>query len=129
MSVVLGYVPNEKGRAALRAAVQETRFRGGPLVVVNTTRADRLVDPRYAQEEGLTELEEALAGAGLEYELRHFSSRNTAAEDLLEVAREVSAELIVIAVRHRTAVGKLLLGSTAQTVILEAPCSVLAVKS
>jgi nucleotide-binding universal stress UspA family protein len=129
MSVVLGYVPNEKGRAALEAAVQETRFRGGPLVVVNTTRADRLVDPRYAQEEGLTELEDALAGSGVEYQLRHFSSQRTAAEDLLEVARELSAELIVIAVRHRTAVGKLLLGSTAQTVILEAPCSVLAVKS
>lgn len=129
MSVVLGYVPNEKGRAALEAAVQEARFRGGPLVVVNTTRSDRLVDPRYAQEEGLTELEASLAGSGVEHELRHFSSQRTAAEDLLEVAREVSAELIVIAVRHRTAVGKLLLGSTAQTVILEAPCSVLAVKS
>ncbi len=128
MSVVLGYVPNEKGRAALEAAVQETRFRGGPLVVVNTTRADRLVDPRYAQEEGLAELEKALAGSGVEYQLRHSSSQHTAAEVLLDVAREVAAELIVIAVRHRTAVGKLLLGSTAQTVILDAPCSVLAVK-
>lgn len=128
MSIVLGYVPNEKGQAALRAAVQETRFRGGPLVVVNTTRADRLVDPRYAQEEGLTDLQDALSGSGVEHELRHFSSQRTAAEDLLDVAYEVSAELIVIAVRHRTAVGKLLLGSTAQTVILEAPCPVLAVK-
>ena len=129
MSVVLGYVPNEKGRAALEAAVQETRFRGGPLVVVNSTRADRLVDPRYAQEEGLADLEQALAGSCVEYHLRHSSSQHTAAEVLLDVAREVSAELIVIAVRHRTAVGKLLLGSTAQTVILDAPCSVLAVKS
>ena len=129
MSVVLGYVPNEKGRAALEAAVQETRFRGGPLVVVNSTRADRLVDPRYAQEEGLAELEQALAGSGVEYQLRHPTSHHTAAEVLLDVAREVSAELFVIAVRHRTAVGKLLLGSTAQTVILDAPCSVLAVKS
>jgi len=129
MSVVVGYVPNEKGRAALQAALEETRFRGCPLVVVNTTRADRLVDPRYAQEEGLSELEDTLAGSGVEYELRHFSSDDTAAEDILNVGREVSAELIVIAVRHRTAVGKLLLGSTAQTVILDAPCSVLAVKT
>lgn len=129
MSIVVGYLPNEKGKAALEAALEETRFRGGPLVVVNTTRADRLVDPRYAQEEGLNELEDTLADSGVENELRHFSSDDTAAEDILNVSREVSAELIVIAVRHRTAVGKLLLGSTAQTVILDAPCSVLAVKT
>lgn len=129
MSIVVGYLPNEKGKAALEAALEETRFRGGPLVVVNTTRADRLVDPRYAQEDGLNELEDTLADSGVEYELRHFSSDDTAAEDILNVSREVSAELIVIAVRHRTAVGKLLLGSTAQTVILDAPCSVLAVKT
>ncbi|HSE10225.1 MAG TPA: universal stress protein [Nocardioidaceae bacterium] len=129
MSVVVGYVPNERGKAALHAALEETRFRGGPLVVVNSTRADRLVDPRYAQEDGLTELEETLSRAGADYELRHFASRETAAEDLLGVAREVSAELLVIGVRRRTPVGKLLLGSTAQTVILEAPCPVLAVKT
>lgn len=97
-------------------------------MVVNTTRADRLVDPRYAQEEELVELNGLLEGSGVAYELRHFASREPAAEDLLRVAREVAATLIVIAVRHRTAVGKLLLGSTAQTVLLEATCPVLAVK-
>lgn len=128
MSVVVGYLPNELGRAALRAAIEETRFRGGPMVVVNTTRADRLVDPRYAQEEELTELEGLLEASGVRYELRHFASTEPAAEDLLAVAREVGAELIVVAVRHRTPVGKLLLGSTAQSVILHASCPVLAVK-
>ena len=36
--------------------------------------------------------------------------------------------MIVVGVRHRTPVGKLLLGSVAQRVILDAPCPVLAVK-
>jgi nucleotide-binding universal stress UspA family protein len=128
VSVVVGYVPNERGRGALAAAVEETRFRGGPLVVVNTTRADRLVDPRYAQEEALVELKQLLAGSGVDHELRHFTSSDTPAADILGVAREVGAILIVIAVRHRTPVGKLLLGSTAQTVLLDAPCPVLAVR-
>lgn len=128
MTVVLGYVPTELGRAALRAAVEEVGFRGGRLVVVNTTRADRLVDPRYAQEGELTSLDELLVGAGVPYELRRFESGSPAADDLLDTAREVEADLIVIAVRHRTAVGKLLLGSTAQRVLLEARCPVLAVK-
>jgi len=128
MSVVVGYLPHDRGRAALRAAVEETHFRGGPLVVVNTTRADRLVDPSFAQDEELVELHDLLETSGVDYELRQFTSSEPAASDLMGVAREVGAELIVIAVRHRTAVGKLLLGSTAQTVLLEATCPVLAVK-
>jgi nucleotide-binding universal stress UspA family protein len=51
------------------------------------------------------------------------------AEDLLKVAEEVSAELIIIGLRRRSPVGKLILGSTAQRILLDAPCPVLAVKA
>jgi nucleotide-binding universal stress UspA family protein len=51
------------------------------------------------------------------------------AEDLLKVAEEVSAELIIIGLRRRSPVGKLILGSNAQRILLDAPCPVLAVKA
>ena len=51
------------------------------------------------------------------------------AEDLIAVAEEVGADFIVIGLRRRTAVGKLILGSNAQRVLLEATCPVLAVKA
>ena len=67
---------------------------------------------------------------------RRQSARNIGAEEyerkrkeILRVAAAESAELIVIVIRHRTPVGKLLLGSTSQQVLLDAPCAVLAVKA
>ena len=50
------------------------------------------------------------------------------ADAVLEVADEVGATLVVVGVRHRSPVGKMLLGSVAQRVILDAHCPVLAVK-
>ena len=49
-------------------------------------------------------------------------------ENLVAFAREESMDEIIIGVKRRSKVGKLLFGSTAQYVILEAPCPVLTVK-
>ena len=51
------------------------------------------------------------------------------ADDLIAVADEVGADFIVIGLRRRTPVGKLILGSNAQRILLDAPCPVLAVKA
>ena len=52
------------------------------------------------------------------------------AEDLINIAEARStAELIVIGLRRRSPVGKLILGSNAQRILLDAPCPVLAVKA
>ncbi len=129
MTVVVGYIPSELGEATLTAAIEEARRRGTDLVAVNTTRADRLVDPRYAQDAQAAALESRLEESGVPYAVRRFTSTELAADDVLSTADDVSAELIVIGLRHRTPVGKLILGSTAQRVLLDATCPVLAVKS
>ena len=51
------------------------------------------------------------------------------AEQILDTATEVGAELIVLGTRKRTPVGKFLLGSTIQKVILDATAPVLCVKA
>ena len=49
-------------------------------------------------------------------------------EDLVEFAKESKIDEIVVGVKRRSKVGKLLMGSTAQFVILQAPCPVVSVK-
>jgi nucleotide-binding universal stress UspA family protein len=127
-TIVVGYVPNALGDAALAAAIDEAGRRSAKLLVVNTTRADRLVDPTYADAADVTRLESVLAGAGVDFSIRHGISDGLAADDVLDAAEESGADLIVIGVRNRTPVGKLVMGSTAQTILLGASCNVLAVK-
>jgi nucleotide-binding universal stress UspA family protein len=51
-----------------------------------------------------------------------------AGEDLVQLAEEKKVDEIVIGVRRRSKVGKIIFGSTAQYVILNAPCPVVTVK-
>jgi nucleotide-binding universal stress UspA family protein len=129
MSVVVGYVPRGEGEAALTHAVAEARSRQTRLVVVNTSRGDALVDERFADEQQLTALERRLADTGVSHEVVQTIRGREAAEELLAAAHEHRADLVVIGLRHRSPVGKLLMGSTAQKVLLEAACPVLAVKA
>ncbi|WP_209371072.1 universal stress protein [Brevibacterium renqingii] len=68
----------------------------------------------------------SLAEAGLAYEVQRAGS--DLAEQVLDLAEEHAAVLIVMAAKRRSPVVKLLLGSSAQQVILEAECPVLLVK-
>ena len=130
-SIVVGYVSLPEGRAALDRAIEEARLRDARLVVVNSHRGGRDFDPAKAtdSETQLQEVRDRLEKAGVEHEVRQLVRGMDPAEDLISVAAEVEAEFIVIGLRRRTPVGKLILGSNAQQVLLDAPCPVLAVKA
>ena len=125
--VVVGWTPDEYGAAALRHGLAEAALRGYGVVVVNATRGESLVDQRYAGADALAALERELAASGVPAEVRQGVVPDVAGE-VLRVAEEVSARLVVLGLRRRTPVGKLLMGSVAQRVILGARCPVLAVK-
>jgi nucleotide-binding universal stress UspA family protein len=130
-SIVVGYVPKAEGQAALRRASMEAKLRGAKLVVVNSHRGGRDFD-REAQARGeqeLSEIREQLTQDGVEHEIRQLVHGMDPADDLIQVAKDVEADFIVIGLRRRTPVGKLILGSNAQRILLDAPCPVLAVKS
>ncbi len=129
MTIVVGFVPTKEGRAALARAVEEAKGRNTRLVVINSHRGGGLDDEatRVADEE-LQRITQEVSTGGGEVEVRQLVRGNEPAEDLIAVANETGADLIVIGLRRRTPVGKLILGSNAQRILLDAPCAVLAVK-
>lgn len=123
-TVVVAWTPGELGRAAVEAAVRH----GGRLVLVNATRGDAYVDPRWADDEELVAARRTVEAAGLAVEVRQEVAPDVG-DAVVAVAEELDADLVVVALRRRTPVGKLLMGSVAQRILLEAECPVLAVKA
>ena len=115
--IVVGYSAAAEGRAALQRAIVEARLRAAELIVLQRDADD--------PDEVAAELEQS----GVPHQLRTASEDLDSAEDLIATADEVAADFIVIGLRRRSPVGKLLLGSNAQRVLLDAACPVLAVKA
>ena len=126
-TIVVAWTPDEFGAVAVERALEEARMRSGRLLVVNGTRGDSYVDSSFAHADQLAALEASLAGSEISAEVRQTMGTDVA-EQVLEVAEEVDATMIVLGLRRRTPVGKLLMGSVAQRVLLGAECAVLAVK-
>lgn len=127
-TVVVGYVPKPEGHAAVRAAVAEARLRSASLLVVSSHRGGS-EETEAAAERELDAVRTLLDESGVAYEVRQLGGGFEPAEDLLSIAESSGADLIVIGLRRRSPVGKLILGSNAQRILLDAPCPVLAVKA
>src|SRR3954463_14711372 len=129
MTIVVGYVPTPEGEAALTAAISEAQRREEPLHVLNTSRGDSLADNRFLTEPAVEEVRARLDESGVVYEIEQLVRGHEASEELVEAADRVHASLLVIGIRRRTPTGKLITGSQAQRILLDANCPVLAVKA
>jgi nucleotide-binding universal stress UspA family protein len=129
VSIIVGYVPTAEGAAALDRAISEAHKSQSRLVIINSSRGDAIVDKRYAQAQDISEVTERLEKEGIEHLVLQPVRGHDAASEVLDAAEKYRAELIVIGLRKRTPVGKLIMGSTAQQILLEASCPVLAVKA
>lgn len=130
-TIVVGYVPKPEGEAALAKAIEEARLRDARLVVVNSHRGGSEFDSTAASEAEaqLEAVRKQLDESGVPYDIRQLVRGFEPADDLVSLADANKAELIVIGLRRRTPVGKLILGSNAQRILLDAHCPVLAVKA
>jgi nucleotide-binding universal stress UspA family protein len=128
-TVVVGYIPTPEGIAAFERAKDEAVLDGSTLVVVNAGQSGNFTGSTFASPADIDAIDTELSGAGIPHEVIQATDQLAPAEEILRVAADKDARLIVIGVRRRTPVGKLILGSTSQQVLLDAQCPVLAVKA
>ncbi len=125
--IVIGYTNDQYGKAALEAGIAEAKVRDTGVLVVNSTAGDSYIDAAFAQPAQVHDVQDRLSSCGVPAELSQ-PVGVYAADALLEAMARPEAELLVIGLKHRNPVGKLLLGSVAQQLLVECPKPVLAVK-
>ncbi len=133
MKIVVGFRGTEEGKAALEWAIQQASGCDAEILVVHSLRGGSgpaaETDQVWAAREELEEAERRLTEAGVSYTIRKYMRGKSPAEDLNDAVAKEAADMIVIGIRRRSRAGKLLLGSDAQEILLEANCPVVAVKA
>jgi nucleotide-binding universal stress UspA family protein len=81
-------------------------------------------ESRKALDEQLHQLRPLYPNIALEYQL----VEGNVADGILQAARDLKADLVVIGTHGRTGLGRLLMGSVAEKVVRSASCPVLSVK-
>jgi nucleotide-binding universal stress UspA family protein len=128
MTVLVSYVPSPEGYVALNAGIAAARTTQQPIVVLNVAVGSNYSDVTFADEKDLDGVRARLVEEGLGTDVRQVLDARDVAEEVLTLAAALPASMIVVGLRRRSAVGKLLLGSNAQQIILSANCPVLSVR-
>lgn len=115
------------GRAALAEALREATSPGEEVILRPAVRHTPAPDPTDLGAEFATDLT-SLTAAGGSVVVDHGDLADPS-DSVVQIAQRRDARLIVVGLRHRTPVGRMLLGSTAQRILLDATRPVLAVKA
>lgn len=129
MTILVAYVPRPEGQAALDKGLEIAKRRQERLVVVNASPGGRQEDPSRADVADVERVEQLLAASGLDTEFKQFVRGKDAVTEIDEMAKALGVSVLIIGLRKRSAVGKLILGSVAQDLLMTVDCPVLAVKA
>jgi nucleotide-binding universal stress UspA family protein len=130
MKILVGYEESMAAEEALKEALKQARAFNADIFIVTVLEQSRelQIDDIEAVEDKLEELKRTHNITDLVCETHASVSYLPPGEYLVEFAQDSDIDEIVIGVKRRSKVGKLVFGSNAQYVILNAPCPVLAVK-
>jgi nucleotide-binding universal stress UspA family protein len=129
MTILVAYAPRPEGQAALEKGLEVAKRRNERLMVVNASPGGRAEDESQADAQDVERVEALLAASGLNAEFKQFVRGKSAVAEIEALVETLPVSLLIIGLRKRSPVGKLILGSVAQELLLSVPCPVLAVKA
>lgn len=129
MTILVAYAPRPEGQAALEKGLEIAERRNEHLIVVNAGPGGDKEDLSVADARDAERVQTLLANSGLNAEFKQFVRGQSAVSEIEALVDSLPVSLLVIGLRRRSALGKLILGSVAQDILLSVSCPVLAVKA
>jgi nucleotide-binding universal stress UspA family protein len=129
MKIMVAYDGSDAAQRALTAAQKRTKLLTAELHIFyscGNANGDSNKDSRI--ESLLKDAEMMCAACGISCRIEACRGKESCAQSILDYARTNHIDEIVIGLRKRSQLGKMLFGSTARQVILDAHCPVLTVK-
>jgi nucleotide-binding universal stress UspA family protein len=130
MKILVGYDESRVAEAALTLALKHAKAFGADILVVTSLEQGPMLKKEDIDmaESKLEKIKTPFTADDIPCETRTTVSYQSPGEDLVNFAKENDVDEIIIGVKRRSKVGKLVFGSNAQYVILEAPCPVVSVQ-
>jgi nucleotide-binding universal stress UspA family protein len=129
MTILVAYVPRPEGQVALEKGIELARQNKDNLIVVNATPGGSGEDPSRADAQDVERVEQLISVSGITAEFKQFVRGKNAVEELQDMVSAHQVSMLVIGLRRRSAVGKLIMGSMAQEILMTIDCPILAVKA
>ena len=130
MKLLVSYSGTKESEAALEIAKKHAKIFDARLVVVSSSEGGKGEKPEEINKikQDLESIQKDISEFGIECEVEQLARGLTPGEDIVLFAEENDIEQIYVGIRKKSRTSKLILGSTAQYIILKANCPVTSVK-
>ena len=130
MKILVAYKNTKESQLALDLAKTHSRYFDAEILLVSSSEGGKGEDPEEISKMTirLEEIKTAFNQEGIPCEVTQLARGLSPGEDIVIYAEENNVDMIYVGIQKKSRTSKLLLGSTAQYIILKAPCPVISVK-
>ena len=130
MKILVAYSGTKESEAALELAKTHAKIFDAKLLVLFSSEGGKGEKPEEINKikNDLDRIQKDISADGIECEVEQLARGLTPGEDIVLFAEENDIEQIYVGIRKKSRTSKLILGSTAQYIILKANCPVTSVK-
>jgi len=130
MKILVGYSATDVAYAALTLAREHARTFNAKVLIMTSMEGGASETQKEINEveESLKKAEQFMKEKGVDCETHQLARGMSPGEDLVKFAQDNEIALIYVGIKKKSRTQKIILGSTAQFIILKAPCPVVTVK-